>query len=368
MNEVLMSPLDAVFWAWTRRSHPRDLAAAVNAAIAGSKGKLAQVAFETVFTSQGHPFDYIKPRSTLASDRQSVDGVEFLRLTDVDGRWVLVAFPTRHPGVYHLVSGLPMTHPRWKRVERWISTARNVSRCFLNHDDFASIGDRLSEFGDVEVVKVTARVVKDGSSVNRGFPVRARGLRPSHLDEISEVESLGAAVRTIRLHVTDTMDIHVRRIAGATFYSGDFKLFQEQVLTRLEDATAARRTLLTGRQRQSREPVRAVTVYLGEPLMQSGDDTAAILELVQGMADVSMAVFHRNPYLHFTVTDESDGSNFDVMVTKADAIDIYPGYRASATALARVAQRLGERFGALAIGDAGPVERVSLDDLVASEG
>jgi phosphoribosylcarboxyaminoimidazole (NCAIR) mutase len=102
--------------------------------------------------------------------------------------------------------------------------------------------------------------------------------------------------------------------------------------------------------------------------MQSGNETAAILELVQGMADVSMAVFHRNPYLHFTVTDESDGSNFDVMVTRADAIDIFPGYRASATALARVAQRLGERFGALTIGDALPIERVSLDDLVASEG
>jgi len=223
----------------------------------------------------------------------------------------------------------------------------------------------LSEFGDVEVVRVAARVVKDASSVNRGFPLRAGNLRPSHLDEIAEVEELGAAVRTITLHVTDTMRIHLRRVAGATFYSGDFPLFEAQVLTRLEDATAARRALLTGRQRETmNQPARAVTVSLSDAIMKSADDTADVLSLVRSMTDVSMAVFHRNPYLHFTVTDEFDGSNFDVMITRPDAIDIYPGYRASSTSLARITQRLGERFGAVSIGDTAPFRPVYLQDLI----
>jgi hypothetical protein len=341
-----------------------SLGAAVRAAVQASDGKATQVTFETVFTADGHPFDHIAPPRQIPQERAAVNGVDFLRLTDADGPWILAAFPTPSGRVWHLVSGLPTTHSRWKKVERWIGRARGVSRCFLNHEDFASIGDRLSEFGAVEVVKITARVVKDGSSINRGFPIRTGSLRPSHLDEIAEIESMGAAVRTITLHVTDTMHIHLRRVAGATFYSGDFTLFEDRVLSRLEEATGARRALLTDRQRRVREqPVRPVTVLLPEPIMNTPEDTAELLDLIQSMTDVSMAVFHRNPYLHLTITDEFDGSNFDVMVTRADAIDVYPGYRASSTALARVTQRFGERFGALSISDTAPTEPVSLHDL-----
>jgi len=89
-----------------------------------------------------------------------------------------------------------------------------------------------------------------------------------------------------------------------------------------------------------------------------------VLKQIRLMTHVSMAVFHRNPYLHLTVTDEVDGSNFDVMVTQPDSIDIYPGYRASMDSLARVAQRLGERFGASFIAEAQTQPSVSLAELV----
>jgi len=360
-----MSPLDAVLWAWTSSRHPKDLAEAVNRAVQSNDGKNVQVAFETVFATSGTPFDHLHPRSMREVERSLVNGVEFLKMTDSDGPWTLASFPTRHQGVYHLVSGLPLTHSRWQRVERWVNNARNISRCYLNHDDFSSIGDRLSEFGDVEVVKLAARVVKDGSSINRGFPAREGILRPSHHDEIAEVEGLGATVRTLTLSVAGRLYLHVRRVAGATFYSGDYRLFEEQVLSRLEDATAARRTLLTGRARESiRENSLALRVLLPEPILQDAHDTGDVLAAVRSMTNVTMSIFHRNPYLHLTVTDEFDGSNFDVMVTQPDAIDIYPGYRASATALARVAQRLGERFGAQSIDDAPARRPVSVFELM----
>lgn len=369
-EQHFMSPLDAVFWDWNEQRSGEDLSAAVATAVKLNGGKATQVVFETVFTDHVHPFDHIHPTGVEWYDRRAVGGAEFLRVRDDDGQWALAAFPTRYAGVFHLVSGLPATNNRWDKAERWLVRARGVSRCYLNHDDFASIGDRLSEFGDVEVVRATARKVKDGSSFQRSFKSRAGSLRPSHREQIAEVEAFGATVRTITLHVASgdnvhEMDVHLRRVAGATFYAGNFDVFAGQVLTRLEDATAARRALLTGRQRVSAGGrVRPVTVTLPAALLRTADDTGDLLDLVRGMTDMSLAVFHRNPYLHFTVTDEFDGSNFDLMVTRADAIDIYPGYRASVTALARVAQRLGERFGALAITDQPRTEQVSLADLV----
>lgn len=362
-----MAPLDQVLWAWADGASKPDLGSALHAAVAANDGRSVQVTFETVFTSVGTPFDHIEPRAMIAAKRSSLNGVELLQLADSDGRWVLAAFPTRHPGVFHLVSGLPMTHHRWKKVERWVNKARPVARCYLDHRDFASIGDRLSEFGDVEVVKVTARVVSDGSSINRGFPARDGFLRPTHHDEIAEIEQLGAAVRTLTLTVPDVMNVHVRRLAGATFYSGNFDLFEEQVLTRLEDATAARRRLLTGRARESlKDDLRPVSIVLPEPMLRTRDETGQVLDAIRRMTDLTLAVFHRNPYLHFAVTDEHDGSNFDVMVTHPNLIDIYPGFKASSTALARISQRLGERFGAWEIKDTPTEEPVSVYDLTGS--
>lgn len=347
--ESFASPFDAVLWERADSDQPIVLADARRSAIARNHGKDVQVSFDTVFTSGAHPFETLAPQGMSAwRRRERADGVELLQLEDADGRWVLAAFATAFPGVFHLVSGLPTTHPRSQKVDRWVARAHDVSRCYLDHDDFMAIGDRLSEWGDVEVVKLAARVVKDGSSINRGFPAQGDGLRPSHRDGLAEAENLGAAVRTLTLHVSETMHVHLRRLAGATLYSGIINVFEEQVLARLEQATADRRDLLSGRARQSLDArIRPLSVALPEPLLVTREDTGAVLDAIHKMSNVSMAVFHRNPYLHVVVTDEVDGSNFDVMITRPDAIDIYPGFRASTAALARVTQQFGQRFGAL---------------------
>jgi len=335
-------------------------------AVSGSRNTVAT--FETVFTSEGHPFDSIRPRGVASVERVESGPNVFLHLRDHEGQWVVGAFPTQFPGVFELASGLPATHRQWRNVSNWVAASSTVSRCYLDHDDFSAIGDRLSEFGDVEVVRMSARKLEDGSAVNRSFKQRENRLRPSHLDLIEETEDFGASVRTLELMVSSTMHVHVRRLAGATLYSGDFGVFADQVLTRLEEATARRKGLLSGRARRPQQTVRPVSVFLPLEMLNTPAETGELLTITKSLPDVSVAVFHRNPYLHFAATDERDGSNFDVMVTRPDRIDLYPGYRASATALARVAQYLGEWLGAVAIADPPPVEPVSLDDLRAPVG
>lgn len=365
MSDDFASPFDEVLWDWTDEGRPVVVDDARRAAINRHGGHEAQVSFETVYTSGDHPFDLLHPPRNMNFERARSGALEVLRLEDAEGRWVLAAQPSASAGVFHLISGLPTTHPRSKKVERWLVNAREISRCFLSHDDFASIGDCLSEWGDVEVVKLAGRMVKDGSSVNRGFPALVEGLRPNHQDGLREAENLGAAVRTMTLHVSNTLHVHLRRVAGATLYSGNYRVFEELVLARLEAATAVRRALLSGRARTAlASPSRPLTVTLPAPILASRDDTGTLLEVVHGMSNFSLAVFHRNPYLHFALTDEGDGSNFDVMITRPDAIDIYPGYRASAAALGRVTQQLSERFGALDVSERIDEELPSIYDLV----
>ena len=324
-----------------------------------------QIATATVMVEADDPIASIASPAAN-TEVLTVGGVSLLRVEDDHGDFVLSAWPTAHEGVFHLVSSIPATDARWRKIERWIAKAAPaVVPVFLNHDDFADVGTALSEFGEVEVSRLTARKPSDLSSLNRGWPVRSGSLRPSPLAAIADADTEGASVRTLTLHIQGKISLHLRRLAGATFYSGDFPLFYTVVLGRLASAAGRRRALLSGRARRTdvtpREPI---TIRLSSPVLTDAEATGAVLDELQHQRDMSIAVLHRNPYLHVVVTDYSDGSNFDVFVTTPDAIEVHPGFRASMGALTRLTQSLGERFSALEIAEAATPAPVSLDDLI----
>lgn len=356
---------DAVLSALAETREYQGIVHLMDQAERANSAKPAHATFETVFVGDGgHPFDYARADMLRRAARTDLDDIQLLRMMSDEGPWWLVALATGHPGVFHVASGIPTTDRRWQKVSRWLDRSSRISRCFLDHRDFADIGDRLARQGDVEVVHAAGRKHRDGSSTNRGFPALAGGRRPNHRDAILEFESTGSYVRSLRLHVVEGLSVHLRRVAGSTYYSGSFRAFYDDVLGPLASATAARRELVTGRQRRPSEPVSPLSVVLPEQLFHTREDTGALVELVQGMADMSMAVFHRNPYLHFAMTDETDGSNFDVMVTVSDRVSVYPGFRASAESLARVTQRIAEGFGAHRIERTAPAGQVSIAELV----
>lgn len=355
--------LDAAIAGWTASSRRRTFADVVSSAANRDSGKPPRVVAETVFVDDGHPFDLMKALAVRHDSRRQVGEVEIVELRDDEGIWHLVALPTEFTGVYHLVASVPTTHRRWQKVTRWITSAKDVSRCYLNHQDFESVALALHDFGVVEVVHASGRSAIDGSSTNRGFPARVKGGRRDPIDQIVEFEQQDTYTRSWALRVEDALYFHLRRIAGATFYSGRYRLFEEQVLGRLAAATSSRRDLLANRERRRATPVVPLSVVLADRVFNTREDTGLLIDVVQAMSDMSMAVFHRNPYLHFMLTDEHDGSNFDVLVTEPDVVDVFPGFRASAASLARITGKIAEEFGAVRIEEAPPDSMVSLADL-----
>lgn len=355
--------LDEVLSAWTTVDRFASFAHVVDKATLSNKNRPPHIAFETVWVSDGHPFDHLSAQAVTDGERRTVGDVHILQLADDEGSWQIVALPTAHDGVFHLAGGIPTTHSRWQKLVRWVERARDISRCFLNHRDFRAVGERLRSLGEVEVVHVTGRSNVDQSSYFRGFKPLAGSLRPAPEDLIDEFERNSAYLRSWTLRVGDELNFHLRRVAGATFYSGRFRLFEDQVLDPLADAAAIRRKLLTGRARKRAVPVVPLSIVLGTDMFTSREDTGQLVEFAQSMTDMSMAVFHRNPYLHFVLTDENDGSNFDVMVTVPDVVNVYPGFRASPASLARVTGRIAEAFGATRIEQAPPPKPVRLADL-----
>jgi hypothetical protein len=363
MGSLDMPLLDSALWSCQALNDLKGLGDAVRVA---ESAETVSVVVETVITDDADPFDALATRipSVLVDVRRG-SSVGLMRIYDDRGSFVLMSWPTAYQGVFHLAGSIPTTDPRWRKVERWIASAPAISPVFLNHDDFLDVGLALSEFGDVEVSRLTARKRVDRSSLNRGWQARQGSLRPSPEQAIADAEAEGASVRSLSMQVEDTLSLHFRRLAGATFYAGDIRVFEEVVLGRLARAAASRRNLLSGRAREVGSlAFKPITIFLPEPTLVNADATGEVLDSLEHQSQVAVAVLHRNPYLHVVVSDYADGSNFDVCVTKPSEIEIYPGFRASLSALARLTQRLSERFEAVEVADAPEPEQVSLDDLV----
>lgn len=364
-----MSRLDRLIWELaTTSAEPVTLEDLVTKA----RGKPHEpLTVETLIVDDEAPLEVIS-EGQAQTELASMGLVSVLRVHDDRGSFVLSAWPTAYEGVFHLMGSVPSTDDRWKRVERWVGQASpRIVPCFLDHDDFRDIGTALSEHGEVEVSRLTARRRSDMSSLSRGWPQQVGTLRPSHIQAIADTATDEASVRSLTLHISrndmSVLSLHLRRLAGASFYNGDFVLFESIVLGRLAAAAGRRAALLTGRERKVNEPLLSpISIRLPQPIFVDADATGeVIIELERGTA-LTVAVLHRNPYMHAVVVDNADGSNFDVTVTVTDVIDIFPGFRASTGAFVRLTQRLSERFEALEILEAQPLAQVSLDDMVTS--
>lgn len=354
--------VDAAFWDLALSDRPPVALADLEALVRRAPGTPLTV--ETVLVDADDPVGAI---ASPGDDLLRFGVVSALRIPDENGAFVVSVWPAGPGGVFHLAATVPSTDGRWRKLDRRVaSAAPAVVPFFLDHDDFAAIGTSLSEHGDVEVSRMTARDREDQSSLSKGWPSKKGTARPSPQDVLAYADDSGAVVRTMTMYVDDVLALHLRRRAGATFYSGGFSVFDALVLGRLAQAGGQRRALLTGRARQVGErPAAPLTIRLPSRLFTSAERTGELVEALSRQRDMSVAVMHRNPYLHVVATDYLDGSNFDVFVTTEDAIDIHPGYRASVGALGRLTQALSERFLAHDIAEQPAAAPVSLDDLAA---
>lgn len=171
-------------------------------------------------------------------------------------------------------------------------------------------------------------------------------------------------MRTLTVRVGELLSMHLRRQAGATFYGGSFRLFEEVVLVALVASAGQRRALLSGRERQAHvRAEHAIAVHMPSGVFSDAESVSELLEALSEPRGVGVAVLHRNPYLHVAVTDYLDGSNFDAFVTSDDSVVIYPGYRASAGAFTRLTEHIAEQFAAREVADVAASKPPTRDEL-----
>lgn len=342
------TPLNAFdAWLWevgeSSPAGPRLGGLAVRAAEDGVR--LGQLTVLTVISEGPTPGEVLAGARGVEEVRH-LGTVELLR-AGMGGRGYLVAaWPTAEPGVFHLTGSVPVTDDAWARVEgAWMNAAApRLAPVILNRPDFEEISSALAEHGSIETARMTARMLRDSSSYTRGWPQIPGQSRPSHATALSETE--GMLVKSITLDVGRHTRVQLRRTSGASFLRGDYRLFHDLVLGRLTRAAGERRQLLAGRERQPLEPVReTVSIALDRVDLDDPRVRSELLSTLTGLRGVQAAVMHENPYLHVLVTDFLNASTFDVLITDEGRLDIVPGLRSSVGSLARVTDALGAALG-----------------------
>lgn len=355
-----MSPTDSYLWGISERRSMIDALGDARAHLKRLGKPLEQLTFWTIIQASGHdPAERIVALARgVAIEHRSIGSNSLLALQTGEADPFVVSVWSQPDGAVHLVSTVPASDGRWKRVERWVLNASpGLTACYLNEADFLSIGDTLSEFGSVEVGKLTWR------QGDQSHAVGYSETKPSLYEAVSrDVPSTGQ-VRTALLRAGD-LSIHLRRLAGATLYAGDLKAFEETVLRRLERAARERLALLRDRARSVASSVVPLRVKLREPLLRTAEDTGVVIDILRDEPRLGVAVVHRNPYLHLSVSDYDDGSNFDIFVTTPSEVVVHPGFTASVGSLNRVLQRLSESLPSEEVGNRADQSEITVEDLL----
>lgn len=325
----------------------------------------SQLTVTTVLSDLHRPGNAIGRVATQHPNATMVDQVEIFVAEHQDEEFVFSVWPSGSESVWHLVSTMPVTSDEWSLVERWVQRAAPaIAPVQLDEQELPSICHMLSEHGQVQVSRMTARIARDQSSYTRGWPSDAALPRPSYTEALGEVEGRGA-VRTLTVTVGERLNVHLRKRAGATYYGGDPELFCGVVLTRLASAASKRARAFRDRQRHRREPVGApVAIHVQPGQFADREQLRGLVASLDSVSDLGVSVLHGNPYLHLAVTDYRDGSNYNVFVTDGQQLRIYPGFRASMGSLARIADQVGDIVSSVAIRDAEPPRTLTRDDFL----
>jgi hypothetical protein len=358
------SPFDAALWSATAGPVPENIRTLVPKLATETQSKVTVWVLITPSGNGSEPATARLARMPGVTATRWAGGGGLFFCEDPAGAYVFGALDTQHEGVITLISSLSSSDDRWRRLRRWVARRRSMlSPILLNEADFLALGDALAAHGPVLASRLTARALSDWSSYTRGWPEKRRAPRPSHREALAEAHRL--AVRTLTVHVGDRLLVQLRRDAGATYYSGEFSLFEKVVVAGLVRAAAERRDLLRDRERRRNAPTpRPLAVRTRGDTFGAAEAIFELLDVLERQPDTGVAVFHRNPYLHATITDYSDGSNFDLFVNHSDEVVVIPGYKASLGALARVTDVVGERFAAVEVTELAPLSPPTMSDFL----
>ena len=148
------------------------------------------------------------------------------------------------------------------------------------------------------------------------------------------------------------------------FYEGNLLLFLKHFLDFNLSLGEDKRKSFSDKSQKLGEIVKnELFINFSSDRFMSRDDNNRLLKALSDSYS-SIAVFHSNPYLHFSITDFIDGSSFDVYTAKSDVLHIVPRFHASYGSFQRICENIFKGFSEGEVGEVKRDDNQDFSDLV----
>jgi hypothetical protein len=126
----------------------------------------------------------------------------------------------------------------------------------------------------------------------------------------------------------------------------EFKQFYETIVEKSIEIFFRRKEQLSNRARikETNYESKPLVIEFDEPIFKNREQNKRLLEALKTLPHSAGSVIHSNPYLHATVIDYIDNSNYEIWVLSENRISIVPQTICSMSSLNRLCDHVSKEF------------------------
>jgi len=138
---------------------------------------------------------------------------------------------------------------------------------------------------------------------------------------------------------------YLSRRGESRYISGPEPIYYDYILQSLAKLICDKGQLFTNKSREfgSKES-NPIEIVFKESAIKGPEDNLKVIRALKQVKSSSITVYHKNPYLHTSIMDFTDGSSADVFITSDRSISIIPSFNSSRNSLMKICDNITKEF------------------------
>lgn len=138
---------------------------------------------------------------------------------------------------------------------------------------------------------------------------------------------------------------YITRNGHTRYISGPSNLYYEFLIKKLAISISDKGKLFTNKSREfGSEKSKPLQIQFEGEAIKDVEDNLKIINSLKNIKRSSITVYHKNPYLHTSVLDFTDGSSADVFITSKSNISIIPSFKSTRNSLMKICNNITKEF------------------------
>ena len=229
-------------------------------------------------------------------------------------------------------------------VIKFIETYKpQITRIFLSSEELRNLFENIEEKLEADITVKKAIMYSFGKSGRIEYEDRPY----QDIFNIAENEEKYIDKLEFKLIKDKSMIYHgfISRDGISYYNSGHVGLFFNEFLPIISDRSKLKSNLFKDKSREygSRE-IHPIEIQFSKDVFINTYDNIRFIKAISKLNQSALAVYHKNPYVHLSLIDYIDGSNFDIYATESDKVNIVPNFNCSTHSLMRICEDIFKNF------------------------